>query len=230
MRALSDPQEDDRMDFLNRSLIAVFVTFAATIAHAQAGSFVPDAPADHRDLPPMPTAGATPSNAPLYAFPDWKQQLHNYLDSTFGPVALVRSAIGAGIDQGKPAPPEWDAGAEGFGERYGFRLGMGVIAETTKYSAGALLREDVAYHKCSCSAFVARTAHALVSPFTARMRTGRTVLSLPSIGAPYAGSFAAVSAWYPARYEPEDAARLGTFSFTLSMGANLVREFVLPSR
>lgn len=60
-------------------------------------------------------------------FPDGKQQFHNYLNATFGPIAFVRAAVGAGLDRSKPAPPEWDTGAEGYGERYRFRLGMGMI-------------------------------------------------------------------------------------------------------
>lgn len=207
-------------------LLALAAAFSAaagcaqTVEPAQA-SFAAD---DH--LPAMTER----VDAPSYAFPDRRQQFRNYLDSTFGPAAFVRAAVGASLDQGKPAPPEWDSGAQGFGERYGFRLGMGMITETAKYSGGAAMHLDVAYHKCECGGVFPRAAHAMVSPFTARTRTGRTVLSLPSIAAPYAGSFAAVNAWYPSRYGPEEAARLGTFSFTLGLGANLVREFLLPAR
>jgi hypothetical protein len=92
------------------------------------------------------------------------------------------------------------------------------------------LGEDVSYRKCECSGFFLRTLHALSSTVTARTRTGRTIPSLPALAAPYAGSLAAVEAWYPARYQPQDAIRMGTISFTFSAGANLVREFLLPRR
>jgi hypothetical protein len=145
-------------------------------------------------------------------------------------VPIVRAAIGAGLDQRKPAPPEWDSGTKGFGERYGFRFGMHTIAATAEYTEGALLREDVAYHRCNCAGFFPRTGHAILSTFTARTKSGGTVLSFPSISSAYAGSFSAVNAWYPARYEPQDAFRIGTLSFGFKMGANLMREYFLPAR
>lgn len=188
-------------------------------AHGQ-GATGPDGASD---------ATIAPGVANNYTFPDNKQQLHNFASSAFGPLAFVRSAIGAGIDESKPAPPEWDSGAEGYGERYGFRFGMFLIAETSRYSLGAVMREDVAYHRCECNGFLPRSAHALASTFTARTHSGRTVFSIPALVAPYAGSFSAVNAWYPARYEPMDAARLGTLSFSLQVGGNMLREF-LPHR
>jgi hypothetical protein len=182
--------------------------------------------ADNHSLPVAPSVSTTPN---AYSFPDGKQQFHNYLDSIIGPSAFIRAAIGAGIDQGKPAPPEWDSGATGYSEWYGFRYGMLLVSETTKYSLGAVMHEDVAYHRCLCSGFFPRTTHAVTSVFTAQTRSEGTVLSLPAIAAPYAGSFTAVNAWYPARYEPQDAARLGTMSFAFQAGGNMLREFFLRS-
>ena len=191
-----------------------------TSARAQSNALV----AKDDSLPVAPSVSIA-TNA--HAFPDKKQQFHNYLDSIIGPSAFIRAAIGAGIDQGKPAPPEWDSGATGYGERYGSRFGMLMVSETAKYSLGAVMHEDVAYHRCLCTGFLPRTTHAFTSVFTAQTRSGRTVLSLPAIAAPYAGSFTAVNAWYPARYEPQDAARLGTMSFGFQAGGNMVREFFL---
>jgi hypothetical protein len=165
-----------------------------------------------------------------YTFPTGHQQFHNYLDTAFGPQGFIAAAIGAGLDQSKPSPPEWDHGGQGFGERYGFRYGMVLFATTAKYSLGAAMQEDVSYHKCDCTGFFPRALHAVSSTVTARTRSGQTVLSLPALVAPYAGSFTAVKAWYPARYEPEDAFRTGSISFTFSAGANMVREFLLPRR
>ncbi|HEX4170092.1 MAG TPA: hypothetical protein VHZ55_31890 [Bryobacteraceae bacterium] len=98
---------------------------------------------------PLPTAPAAQTGTG-YTFPDGKQQFRNYLFNGFGPPALIGTAIGAAFDQNKPAPPEWDSGAEGYGERYGFRYGMNLINTSTKYSLGALMHEDVAYHRCAC--------------------------------------------------------------------------------
>ena len=168
--------------------------------------------------------------AGAYAFPDGKQQFHNYLYAAFGPPALISSAIGAGLDQSKPAPPEWDSGAKGYGERYGWRFNMQLISQTTAYSLSALVREDVTYHRCDCNGFVQRGGHALISTLTAKTTSGRTVFSVPALVSPYAGSFAAMNAWYPSRYEPADAFRIGSTSFLFKAVGNLVGEFLAPGR
>ena len=174
---------------------------------------------------------SNPSPQPAaYAFPHSHQQFDNYLYSTFGPPALISSAVGAGLDQRKPAPPEWDSGAQGYAERYGWRFGMQLVSQTTAYSLGALIHEDVAYHRCACAGLLPRTTHALVSTLTARTTSGRTVFSVPALVSPYAGSFTAVNAWYPARYEPADALRIGSMSFVFKAAGNLVGEFFAPPR
>jgi hypothetical protein len=207
-------------------LLALFIWAAGTTAYAQAVSDLPQSP---QPDPPAP-AVASSRTSDAYNFPDRKQQFRNFLYYTFGPPGLISTAIGAGIDQGKPAPPEWDSGAQGYGERYGWRFGMNLTTNTVEYSLGAATHEDVAYHRCDCHGFFPRSAHAFVSLLTARTPSGRTIFSAPSLVAPYAGSFTAVYAWYPNRYEPADAFRIGNMSFVFKAGGNLIGEFIAPRR
>jgi hypothetical protein len=178
--------------------------------------------------PQSSSMASTP--APTYNFPDRYQQFRNYLFSTFGPPGLISTAVGAGLDQSKPAPPEWDSGAEGYAERYGSRFGMLLVSETTKYSLGAVLHEDVAFHRCDCTGFIPRSTHAVVSTLTAKTRSGQTIFSIPALVSPYAGSFTVVNAWYPSRYEPADAFRIGSMTFVFKVAGNLVGEFIAPRR
>jgi hypothetical protein len=178
------------------------------------------------NLPSAP--GASVEGA--YAFPDRRQQFRSYVYATFGPPAFISTAVGAALDQNKPAPPEWDSGAEGYGARYGWRFGMQLIGHTTEYSFAAAIHEDVAYHRCNCRGFLLRSSHALISTLTAKTTSGRTVFSVPSLVGPYAGSFAAVNAWYPSRYEPADAFRIGSTSFLFKAVGNLIGEFIAPKR
>ena len=213
------------------SITRLFVTLicaANLIARAQSGSDLPTGP--QTDPPAAPVAAVSTVTVGAYTFPDHKQQFRNYLYYTFGPPGLISAAIGAGIDQSKPAPPEWDSGVQGYGERYGWRFGMNLTTTTTEFALGALIHEDVAYHRCDCSGFFPRTAHAFVSVLTARSRSGRTVFSVPSLVSPYVGSFTAVNAWYPSRYEPADALRIGSNSFLFKAGGNLIGEFLAPRR
>jgi hypothetical protein len=208
-------------------IVRIFVFFlccSCVAASAQSSSDLPDAPQATSQTAPTKGVGAR------YIFPDHRQQFHNFLYSTFGPPGLISTAIGAGLDQNKPAPPEWDSGAEGYGERYGWRFGMNLTTKGTEYTLGALTHEDVAYHRCACSGFFPRTGHAFISVMTAKTPSGHTVFSVPSLVAPYAGSFTAVNAWYPSRYEPADAFRIANMSFVFKAGGNLIGEFIAPAR
>jgi hypothetical protein len=207
---------------------AILVCAAVVNAHAQSSSDLSQSP--QADPPVAPFAAASSRTAGAYTFPDHRQQFQNYLYYTFGPPGLISTAIGAGIDQGKPAPPEWDSGAAGYAERYGWRFGMNLTTKTSEFSLGALTHEDVAYHQCDCSGFFPRTVHAFASVLTARTRSGRTVFSMPALVSPYVGSFTAVNAWYPNRYEPADAFRIGNMSFVFKAGGNLIGEFIAPRR
>lgn len=210
-------------------VVALFLIIrAASYAQSSASAQPDPAPAwpSAVNLPSAPSSNAGGANT----FPDARQQFRNYLYATFGPPALISTAVGAGLDENKPAPPEWDSGAQGYGERYGWRFGMQIIGHTTEYSFAALVHEDVAYHRCECKGLIPRGSHALISTLTAKTTSGRTVFSVPSLVGPYAGSFAAVNAWYPSRYEPADAFRIGSTSFMFKAVGNLIGEFVAPRR
>jgi hypothetical protein len=208
----------------------------ALILAMSAALFAQSSPSAH---PAVGQAGWPGMNLPassratvtgFYTFPGGKQQIRNYIYSTFGPPAFISTAVGAGLDQKKPAPPEWGSGAEGYGERYGWRFGMQMIGHTSEYSLGALVHEDVAYHRCDCTRLIGRSSHAISSTLTAKTTSGRTIFSVPSLVSPYVGSFVAVGAWYPSRYEPADAFRIGSTSFLFKAVGNLVGEFIAPRR
>jgi hypothetical protein len=209
-------------------LFAILVCAASVTAHAQSSSDSPQSSQTGSTMAPAAAVSRGPVGA--YTFPDHQQQLRNFLYYAFGPPGLISTAIGAGIDQSKPAPPESDSGPQGYGERFGWRFAMNLTTKTTEYTLGALIHEDVAYHRCDCSGLFPRTAHAFVSVLTAETRTGRTVFSMPSLVSPYVGSFTAVNAWYPSRYEAADAFRIGSMSFVFKAGGNLIGEFIAPRR
>src|ERR1700744_5771449 len=72
------------------------------------------------------TTSSTTSVQPgqTYVKPSGKQKIHNYLFDSFGPYAILGSAIAAGINQasgdringtGSGTPPEWGGGAQAYG-------------------------------------------------------------------------------------------------------------------
>ena len=61
-----------------------------------------------------------------------------------------------------------------------------------------------------------------------RGEDGHRVFSVPSLVAPYAGSFTAVYGWYPGRFNASDAFRIGNYNLLVYAAGNVLLEF-LPS-
>ncbi|MGA8153437.1 MAG: hypothetical protein WB952_20975 [Terriglobales bacterium] len=176
-------------------------------------SMMPSAPAAQPDL--------------TYARPTEKTKLHNYFFDAFGPYPIVGAAIAAGINQADTTPPEWKQGAEGYGKRFGSDFGIAAVSTTTRYALAEAFKEDTLYYRCECKGVFPRFTHAVLSTFTARRGDdGHRVFSIPSLVGPYAGTMTAVYAWYPGRYNAEDAFRMGNYSLLAYAGGNVALEFL----
>jgi hypothetical protein len=176
---------------------------------------------------PSKSAASTTGSELAYTRPTEKTKLHDYLFDTIGPYPLVGAALLAGLNQAYDTPPEWKQGLEGYGRRFGSVLGIETVSTTTRYALAEAFREDTTYYRCECKRFFPRLGHALISTLTARHGDdGKRVFSFPSLVAPYAGSMTAVAAWYPSRYGPKDAFRMGNYTLLGYAGANVALEFI----
>jgi hypothetical protein len=150
----------------------------------------------------------------------------NYAFDTFGPFPIAAAGVTAGINQFTNSPPEWGQGATGFGKRFGSDFGIAVIATTTHYGLAEAFREDTLYYRCECAGLFPRLDHAVISTVTGRHgEDGHRAFSFSALVAPYAGSMIAVYEWYPARFGPKDAFRMGNYSLLTYMGGNIALEF-----
>jgi hypothetical protein len=184
-----------------------------------------EVPLPNAGLPDAPQAKKTYS----YEKPTQKTKFMNYLFDAWGPLPLVGAAVVAGIQQAGGHPHEWGGGIGGYGRRFGSDLGIGAITTTTRYGLAQLTGEDTLYYRCECTGFFPRFKHAMFSTLTGRRgEDGHRVFSFPSLVAPYAGSFTAVYAWYPARYSSKDAFRIGNYNLLVYAAGNVLLEF-LPS-
>jgi hypothetical protein len=185
------------------------------------------ASADNSSTVASPSPDTTaPPPALRYIRPTEKTKLHNYFFDTFGPYPIVGAAVAAGINQVDYTPPEWKQGAAGYGKRFGSNFGIAGVSTTTRYALQKALHEDGLYYRCSCKGFFPRLSHAVISTFTARRGDdGHSVFSFPALIAPYAGTMTAVYGWYPGRYGPKDAFRMGNYSTLGYMGGNIALEF-----
>jgi hypothetical protein len=178
-------------------------------------------------LPLLAKAQKADDAAVTYTRPTAKTKLRNYFFDTFGPYPIIGAAAAAGINQSTNTPPEWQQGAEGYGKRFASNFGIAAVSTTSRYALAQAFREDTLYYRCECTGVFPRIGHAVISTFTARRgEDGHTVFSVPSLVAPYAGTMTAVYAWYPNRYNAQDAFRMGNYSLLGYAGGNLALEFL----
>jgi hypothetical protein len=154
-------------------------------------------------------------------------KLRAYFFDAFGPYPIAGAAAIAGVNQAEGTPPEWGQGGEAYGKRFGSNLAIAAVTTTTRYALAEAFREDTLYYRCECKGFFRRFQHAMISTITARRgEDGHRQFSFPAVVAPYAGTMTAVYAWYPARYGPKDALRMGNYNLLAFAGENLALEFI----
>ncbi len=163
----------------------------------------------------------------VYTRPTHRAMVGNYMFDAFGPYPLAGAAFEAGLDQAENSPPEWGAGIEGFGKRFGSEFGTAAVGTTTRYALSEVLREDTLYYRCECRGVLPRIGHAAISTVTARRgQDGHRVFSLSAVVAPYVGAMTSVYGWYPDRYNAKDALRIGSYNLLFYMGGNISLEFL----
>jgi hypothetical protein len=176
---------------------------------------------------PAPAAVVTAGQLHLtYVRPTQRTMINNYVFDAFGPYPIAGAAVAAGIDQIGNAPPEWNQGLKGYSRRFGSDFGIVVVGTTARYALAEALKEDTLYYRCECTGLYPRMRHALVSTVIARRgEDGHRVFSLPLLVEPYTGTMTAVYGWYPSRFGPKDAFRMGNYNLLAYAGGNIALEF-----
>ena len=162
-----------------------------------------------------------------YVFPTRKERFDRYVKSMFGPSALIRSAVTAGINQWKDSPEEWEQGMSGYGKRFASSFGRNMIQQTVIYGLDSALGWDTGFRRSGSDEFGERLKHALLENITSRTKSGKRVISVPRIVGVYTGGVISREAWYPERYDYKDGLRAGTNTLLIGFALNVVREFVV---
>jgi hypothetical protein len=192
---------------------------AQSTVDSRVSSSVTDTSASETPKPPVPVF--------VYSRPTEKMKIRTYVFDAFGPYPIVGAAFIAAVNQKESTPPEWGQGAAAYGQRFGSNLAIAGVTTTTRYALAEAFREDTVYYRCECKGVFRRLEHALISTVTARRgEDGHRRLSLPALIAPYAGTMTAVYAWYPERYGPKDALRMGNYNLLAFAGENVALEFI----
>ena len=167
-----------------------------------------------------------PQNNNGYVPPDPATRRKRFINSMVGPFSLARTVATAGIATWRNSPEEWGPTWEGFGRRVASSFGKKAIKQTTKFGLDEALKVDSHYYRSKDKSVGARVGNALISPVTARNRSGKRVVGIPNLAGTYASNIIAREAWYPDRYDWKDGVRSGTISLGFSAAFNLFKEFV----
>jgi hypothetical protein len=144
----------------------------------------------------------------------------------FGVSAIALTTFSAGLSTATNSPSEWGGQWEGFGKRMASNFGRNMIRNTIVYGSDEALKLDSHFYRSEKRNFSSRVVNALISPVTARNRSGKRVVGVPRLAGTYASSFIATYAWFPDRYDHVDAFRSGSISLGTNALYNLVKEFV----
>jgi hypothetical protein len=202
--------------------------FLSTLAVFVAGSratqpqALPDSP-----QPQSNTFLGPADDPPNYVRPDEQTRFRVYTFDLLGPYPIFVSAATAGLHQAQDSPSAWGQGFEAYMHRFGSSFGIGAVETTTRYALARSIGEDTLYYECACKGFGPRLRHAVISSFTGRRGAdGHRAISIPSIVAPYAGTFTAAYAWYPKGYGFGDAIRMGSYGLMGYVAGNISLEFL----
>lgn len=152
--------------------------------------------------------------------------LRKYVWSPLGGEGAIHATLASSLEQWRESPPEWGNGAPGYAKRWASAFAEAAITDSTKYAVARMLHHDPSFTRCECTGFGPRLRHALWSPFVARTRDGRTVLSPATVAGLAAGHIVPASTWYPAPNGARDGVAHAAAGIAGKVGVNVLREFM----
>jgi hypothetical protein len=130
------------------------------------------------------------------------QRREIYLRQTLTtPEAYMKRMFGAGIDQARGVPSQWDDGFAGYLERFASREGQFITANTLAYIGNAKLGYEVRYDQCKCKGWP-RVKHAVMRNFLTYDYSEENLRPQWALyGGAFAGGLVATS-WKPRSQSP----------------------------
>jgi len=154
-----------------------------------------------------------------------RELLHKYVWSTLGLDGALHATLSSGLDQIRQSPTEWGDGGSGYVKRWGSNYAASAIGDATKYAVAHVFNHDPSFTRCECVGFLRRVRHAVNSPFMARKRDGKRVLSAASLAGILAGDVVPAATWYPAPLGTRDGLKHAGTDLISKIGVDVVKEF-----
>jgi hypothetical protein len=121
-----------------------------------------------------------------------------YLKQTLTtPGAFMKRMFGAGVDQARGSPSQWQGGWGGYGERFASREGQFITANSIAALGNAALKYEPRYDQCKCSGFWPRTRHAITRDFLTYHRTEQKLRPQWALFGGSVGGALVSSTWKP---------------------------------
>jgi hypothetical protein len=151
--------------------------------------------------------------------------LQKYVWSTLGLEGALSATLSGGLDQWRESPAKWGKGSTSYARRWTSEYTETAIGDTATYAIARVFHQDPSFTRCECSGFVRRMNHAVLAPFTARTRDGKSVLSFASLAGFLTGDVVSASTWFPARLGARDGLRNAVASLAARIGVDVLLEF-----
>jgi hypothetical protein len=135
----------------------------------------------------------------------------------------MKRMFGAGIDQARGVPSQWDDGWGGYAERFASREGQFITANTLAALGNAKLGYEVRYDQCKCEGVWPRTRHAIVRNFLTYNRSEKEMRPQWAL---YGGAFGGgmvSTAWKPS---PKNAFTNGALAMVGQAGYGTLLNFI----
>jgi hypothetical protein len=171
------------------------------------------------------TGPVSTRSVPVFSPLSNEEKFHHYLHHTFGPARILRSGATAGINQWMDSNPEWGQGMEGYGRRFGSKLGQSTIKRTLQLGIGIWRDEDPRYFRSVHDGFWLRTRHALAYTFVTRMDDGSKGMAVSRLTSTFGASLLSRT-WQPERKRTvKDGLQNGVISLGIDAAFRIVQEF-----
>ena len=172
-------------------------------------------------LPVVSPRAVNPLSIPLSA----KEKAALAFRDTFYPQAIANRLILASISQVTRHPSDWPSGPEGFGMRFGHRMGALATGQAIELGGNVLLHTDPRYDLCRCSGVGSRVRHAWKQVVTMRRDSGSETIGLSRIASDLGTPWVAHQ-WLPDRLnDPGHNVSAGVSRMAVRGITNMLREF-----
>lgn len=138
---------------------------------------------------------------------------------------MVFAAMGAGIDQARERPSEWEEGWGAYGERLASHVGYYAVQRSIMFPVQAIDHEDTRYFRSTRTSYQGRVGDALLHTVWRHNDSGGMMPAYSEFLGDY-GAAAISRLWWPSNYHKTSSILIaGSDTVLVDAGINVFNEF-----